>query len=119
VPDPGRADHRVRDYLLAVLQPRREAAVALVKVYGELLANLDPLRLPEPLGIVEEDADRYGVDIASRDSALLKIGRECMNPRGVKVPIEPGPQEHSGGHVGLPEVHRPTKHHGVDVVLER
>ena len=111
--------HDVRANALTALQGCLEPAIGLGQGVDELLADVDSLDPAEPVGVVQEDADRNGIDLIRPDAVLFQIGLQRVDRGPVEVPVRPRPQEHALGHILPPKAHRPAQHHSADTTLTR
>jgi hypothetical protein len=62
-------------------------AVRLDELGDEPRVDVEPLLLPEPVGVVEEDPDRDRVVVGGVEAAVLEVRREGVLLQDVEVPV--------------------------------
>jgi len=107
----------IGDNALTGGERRFESAVGPGEVGDEPVEDLDALGLPEPLGVVEEHADRKWIHLVMGDRMLLQIRLERVYPSGVEMPVRTGAQKHALRHILPPERHRTANDDCVDATL--
>ena len=116
--DAGRGQHLVGGDGRAVVHGGDERAV-LGEGRDDPRVDVESLAAGEPVGVVEEDADRDRVDVGRVDPGVLEVRLEGVLTGRVQRPVRPRPQVHLRGHVVAPERHRVPDHMGLDPALPR
>src|SRR3712207_3526535 len=102
----GRGDNGVRDDAPAALKGCLEAPVGLPEISDQVGYHLYAGLPLEPLGVVEEEPDRDGLEVVRVQATLFEVGHERVLSGGVQVPVGARAQPHPARHVLAPEGHR-------------
>src|SRR5215208_5041091 len=102
----GRGDDGVRDDAPAALEDRLEAPVGLPEISDQVGYHLYAGLPLEPLGVVEEEPDRDGLEVVWVQATLFEVGHERVLSGGIQVPVGARAQHHPARHVLAPEGHR-------------